>query len=83
MSRANSSTQIVCRKPTGRVHWAGTETATIWMGYINGAVQAGKRAATEVLGREFVDTAQKGKSSSSDLTSWLNSLYVAILAMFV
>jgi len=32
-----------------RVHWAGTETATEWRGYMNGAVQAGQRAASEVL----------------------------------
>ena len=64
------------------MHWAGTETATVWMGYINGAVQAGKRAAAEVLGREFVDTAQN-KSSSSGLTAWLNSLCVTILALLV
>ena len=34
-----------------RVHWAGTETATEWRGYMNGAVQAGQRAASEVLAR--------------------------------
>ena len=32
-----------------RVHWAGTETATEWRGFMNGAVQAGQRAANEVL----------------------------------
>ncbi|MDR7087866.1 monoamine oxidase [Aeromicrobium panaciterrae] len=32
-----------------RVHWAGTETSTYWNGYMDGAVRAGKRAATEVL----------------------------------
>jgi monoamine oxidase len=31
------------------VHWAGTETATEWMGYIDGAVQSGERAAREIL----------------------------------
>ncbi len=36
------------REPVGRVHWAGTETATVWNGYIDGAVTAGRRAATEV-----------------------------------
>jgi len=39
------------RTPFGRVHWAGTETATYWTGYMDGAVRAGKRAATEVLER--------------------------------
>jgi monoamine oxidase len=37
------------RAPYGRVHWAGTETATYWSGYMDGAVSAGQRAATEVL----------------------------------
>lgn len=32
-----------------RIHWAGTETATKWCGYMSGAVQAGQRAALEVL----------------------------------
>ena len=37
------------RRPIGRIHWAGTETATLWNGYMDGAVQSGYRAADEVL----------------------------------
>jgi len=37
------------RSAMGRIHWAGTETATVWTGYMDGAVQAGKRAASEAL----------------------------------
>jgi monoamine oxidase len=37
------------RRPCGRIHWAGTETATTWTGYMDGAVQSGERAAAEVL----------------------------------
>lgn len=37
------------REPAGRLHWAGTETATIWSGYMEGALQAGERVVTEVL----------------------------------
>ncbi|MFN3714028.1 MAG: flavin monoamine oxidase family protein [Alcanivoracaceae bacterium] len=37
------------RIPHGRVHWAGTETATHWNGYIEGAIRSGIRAAAEVL----------------------------------
>ncbi len=37
------------RAPVGRLHWAGTETATVWNGYMDGAVQSGERAAAEVL----------------------------------
>ncbi|KAJ4926432.1 hypothetical protein JOQ06_008606 [Pogonophryne albipinna] len=35
------------------IHWAGTETATLWCGYMSGAVQAGQRAALEVLAELF------------------------------
>jgi monoamine oxidase len=38
------------RAPVGRIHWAGTETATFWNGYMDGAVRSGERAANEVLG---------------------------------
>jgi monoamine oxidase len=37
------------RRPLGRVHWAGTETATTWAGYMDGAVRSGRHAAGEVL----------------------------------
>ncbi|HEX6525476.1 MAG TPA: flavin monoamine oxidase family protein [Streptosporangiaceae bacterium] len=37
------------RKPVGRIHWAGTETSTYWVGYMDGAVRSGERAAQEVL----------------------------------
>ena len=33
----------------GRCHWAGTETAHEWCGYMEGAVRAGERAAKECL----------------------------------
>lgn len=31
----------------GRLYFAGTETATEWSGYMEGAVQAGERASRE------------------------------------
>ncbi|MFF2494963.1 flavin monoamine oxidase family protein [Agromyces sp. NPDC058064] len=37
-------------EPVGRVHWAGSETADVWNGYMEGAVRSGHRAALEVLG---------------------------------
>jgi monoamine oxidase len=40
------------REPHGRVHWAGTETARVWNGYIEGAVLSGDRAASEVVQRD-------------------------------
>ena len=39
------------RQPMGRVHFAGTETATAWAGYMEGAVQSGERAAAEIQAR--------------------------------
>lgn len=38
----------VIREPIGQIYFAGTETATQWSGYMNGAVEAGERAAREV-----------------------------------
>lgn len=37
------------RRPVGRIHWAGTETATEWTGYMEGAVQSAERVVAEVL----------------------------------
>jgi len=37
------------RSITGNIHWAGTETATNWNGYMEGAVLSGERAAMEAL----------------------------------
>ncbi|XP_071107334.1 probable flavin-containing monoamine oxidase A [Haliotis cracherodii] len=43
------------REPVNRVHFAGTETATQWCGYMSGAVQAGYRTAIEVLSQIHPD----------------------------
>lgn len=37
------------RRPVGRIHWAGTETARVCTGFMEGAVESGERAAEEVL----------------------------------
>jgi monoamine oxidase len=39
------------REPVGRLHFAGTETARVWNGYLEGALEAGERAAAEALAR--------------------------------
>jgi monoamine oxidase len=36
------------REPVGGIHWAGTETADEWTGFLDGAVRSGQRAAAEV-----------------------------------
>jgi monoamine oxidase len=35
--------------PIGVIHWASTDTATYWSAYMEGAVEAGERAAREVV----------------------------------
>jgi monoamine oxidase len=35
--------------PHGRIHWAGTEHATIWNGYMDGALRSGEDAAKAAL----------------------------------
>ncbi len=37
------------RAPIGRIHWAGTETSTVWTGYIEGAIESGERVTEELL----------------------------------
>ncbi len=39
------------RRPVGPIHWAGTETADEWTGFLDGAVRSGERAAAEVAAR--------------------------------
>jgi monoamine oxidase len=39
------------RQPVGPIHWAGTETADEWTGFLDGAVRSGLRAAAEVHAR--------------------------------
>jgi monoamine oxidase len=36
------------REPVGPIHWAGTETADEWTGFLDGAVRSGQRAAAEI-----------------------------------
>ena len=47
------------REPWGRIHWAGTETATTSHGAIDGAIRSGERAAAEIL-----DAARTARASS-------------------
>jgi monoamine oxidase len=37
------------RPPIGPLHWAGAEYATVWNGYMDGAVRSGESAARELL----------------------------------
>ncbi|KAA0112533.1 FAD-dependent oxidoreductase [Mycolicibacterium sp. P9-22] len=46
---ALTSARSLLKTPVGRIHWAGVETADEWMGFMEGAVQSGFRAAREVI----------------------------------
>ena len=37
------------REPVGRLHWAGTETASTSFGSMDGAVRSGERVCEEIL----------------------------------
>lgn len=37
------------RQPDGKIYWAGTEEATEWCGYMDGAIQSGIRAVGDLL----------------------------------
>ncbi|MFM7265107.1 MAG: flavin monoamine oxidase family protein, partial [Cyanobium sp.] len=44
-----TSVGAALRQPVGPVHWAGTEAATRWPGYFEGAIEAGLAAAQGAL----------------------------------
>ncbi|MGV9801337.1 flavin monoamine oxidase family protein [Mycobacterium sp. NPDC003449] len=46
---ALTSARELLKAPVGRLRWAGVETADEWIGFMDGAVQAGQRAAREVI----------------------------------
>jgi monoamine oxidase len=35
--------------PVGRIHWAGSEASTQWTGTLEGAIDAGEKAAEEII----------------------------------
>jgi len=37
------------RAPIGAIHWAGTETAVVWNGYMDGAIRSGEDAAAAIV----------------------------------
>uniref|UniRef100_T1IXY1 Amine oxidase n=1 Tax=Strigamia maritima TaxID=126957 RepID=T1IXY1_STRMM len=77
------------RKPYGKIHFAGTETSTSWCGYMNGAVQAGFRAAKEVLHdqvpgsideKELADTAYAKPNFDDDEDNLVDNTTSRLLA---
>ncbi len=51
-----TTTGSALRAPVGRIHWAGSDTATEWVGFMDGAIASGRRAAGEVLSAEGIAT---------------------------
>lgn len=46
---SNEERARALREPVGSIHWAASELAFEWCGYLNGAVESGFAAASEVL----------------------------------
>jgi monoamine oxidase len=44
------------RTRVGPIAWAGTETAVEHVGYMEGAIESGERAAAEVLAKQFASS---------------------------
>lgn len=44
------------REPLMNVHFCGSDTATSWQGYMDGAVESGERVANEILYKMFGDS---------------------------
>jgi monoamine oxidase len=64
--------QLLLGAPFGRVHFAGTETATRWPGYMEGALDAAVRVANEValrLDAERTGCATAGGTAGEDLAA--------------
>jgi len=45
------------REPCGRIHWAGTESSEMMMGFVDGAIRSGERAAREALAGDLAAAA--------------------------
>ena len=52
------------RAPVGPIHWAGTETASVWSGYIEGALESGERVAAEVAAALDVGAEAAGRTAT-------------------
>ena len=64
------------REPVNRLHFAGTETATEWLGYMDGAIQAGERAAREVSSRNECDAAVPCNKYSLNISHHFTIVYI-------
>ncbi|RDA85071.1 hypothetical protein CP532_3130 [Ophiocordyceps camponoti-leonardi (nom. inval.)] len=53
------------RKPFGSIHFAGTETADYWVGYMDGAIRSGERVAQEILRKTMMPSPSPPSKSRS------------------
>ena len=37
------------RDPFGKIHFVGTETGNVWIGYMDGALESAHRAVKEII----------------------------------
>ena len=47
-TRSPRDNPVGCARRPGASTWAGSETSDYWVGYMDGAVRSGERAAAEV-----------------------------------
>lgn len=50
---ATTKFKNLIRDPVGPIHWAGSETSSVWPTFIEGAIQSGYRAAQEILDQKI------------------------------
>ncbi|KAI6660413.1 hypothetical protein LOD99_13999 [Oopsacas minuta] len=74
--------QAICTPiDDARIYFAGTETATDWTGYMDGAIQSGWNAAKEILKKENIpyDDPEKHIKQSTTFFDELQALIVYII----
>eukprot|EP00164_Ancoracysta_twista_P015703 GFYU01026066.1.p2 GENE.GFYU01026066.1~~GFYU01026066.1.p2 ORF type:complete len:100 (-),score=21.84 GFYU01026066.1:21-320(-) len=52
------------KEPVGRIVWAGSDSSDVWMGYIDGAVRAGWKAA-ETVGSKLSPAAGRASDDAT------------------
>ena len=61
------------REPEGRIHWAGTETALVSQGYMDGAIESGIRVSKELL-RRFKGEDVATQSAPVPTSKWYSQI---------
>jgi hypothetical protein len=71
------------RDPIGRIHFAGTETARVWLGYMEGALESAERVTEEVSTRLRGGQWKKPKKEFPPVKRSLFSKKMAVMATVV